>query len=199
MEHLKKRISVRSGMKCYTRTPSGHTWPSLVKRLHSNPPSLCNQTGHPSLVSVTPRITKYRQGRRQKGEMLSPELTIQPYLTTPQGCAPESCDAVGWVMSQFSCETEFLVTILVIDLSSSEEDEDEDKSSERCSKTRGSSVTQMRQLRSFQGSDLESRAEKAVTVLVQLFVPLCFWHHPYLPSTFKMCIKFIQASVPYFS
>lgn len=129
---------------------------------------------------------------------------------------PRMCSwwsAIWWAMKQFSCKIDFLVITLFshslacVDLRSSEEDKDEDKSSERCSKKvpdkRGSSVTEMRQLRSLRTVILKAVLKRQcvlqLTILVQLFMPLCSWCYTYSPSTFKTCSKSLQASVLYFS
>lgn len=120
---------------------------------------------------------------------------------------------IWWAMKKFSCETDFLVITLFshslacVDLSSSEEDKDGDKSSERCSKKvpnrRGSSVTQMRQLRSLRTVILKAVLKRQcvlqLTVLMQLFMPLFSLSYTYHRSTFKTCIKSLQAPLLYFS
>lgn len=158
---------------------------------------------------MTPRITKYRQRglkHTDKKTVGGNAFSCADFTAIP--CSPPGMcswklwwSAIGWVMNQFSCETEFLVISLFF--SSYEED---DKSPGRYSKkvpgTRGSSVTQMRQLRSFRTATLKAVLERQcllqLTVLVQLFMALWFWCHKYLPSTFNVCIKSPQ-SVLYFS
>lgn len=206
MKHLKQRISVGTGRGAVLRhhldTPVLLWWRNFIP---THPVCLIKQaTPHWSGI-CDPKNYKIHTREKTAG---GSAFSCLDYTAIP--CSPPkicSCklwwSATGWAMNQFSWSLPH--SFACIDLSSSEEDEGENKSSDRCSKKapskRGSSVTQMRQLRSFRTAILKAVLKRQcvlqLTILVQLFVPLCFWLHISRSSTFKTRVKSPQASVLY--